>query len=165
MVKDCQKGYFLVETIISLTVVATIITILYATITSSFIRQNDELTKANTTSGLYVVKEIKKFFEYDIEILENKITEDNKYIDLDTYVLENQNDNLQSFRNFYEKLNVKKIYFSNYNMENLISSENINASIKKTLKLENEKDENRCNYRYLIIFKDNSYSTIGINCN
>lgn len=165
MVKNCQKGYFLVETIISLTVVATIITILYATITNSFIKQNDELTRFNTTDGLYSVNEIKKFFEYDIDDLKSKITVDNSYIDLDSYILENQNNDLITFRNFCNQLNIKNIYFSNYNMISLINSEKINAGIKKNLKLENEKDENRCNYRYLIIFKDNSYSTVGINCN
>lgn len=164
MIKDCQRGYFLVETIISLTVVATIITVIYATITTSYIKQNDELTKFNTTQGLYTTKEINKYFQNDIDVLKNKITVSNSYIDLDSYVMENNNEQLTNFQEFYSKLNVKKLYFSNYDMTDLINNE-VSASIKKNLKLENEKDANRCNYRYLIIFKDNSYSTVGIDCN
>ncbi len=164
MEKDCQKGYFLVETIISLTVVATVITILYVTITNSFIRQNDELTKINTTEGIYTAKEIDSFFKNDLNALESSITKDNSYIDLDSYVLQNKNDQLTTFRDFYKNLNVKKMYFSTYDITSLIKNE-INVSMRKNLNLENQKDVNKCNYRYLIIFNDNSYSTVGIDCN
>ena len=86
MEKNCQKGYFLVETIISLTVVATIITVLYGTITSSFIKQNNEITRFNTTEGLYTTKEIDKYFKSDLNELKEKITDTNKYIDLEEYM-------------------------------------------------------------------------------
>lgn len=164
MEKNCQKGYFLVETIISLTVVATIITILYATITTSFINQNDELTKFNTIEGMYVAKEIDKYFKIKSDDLKENITDTNKYIDLNEYVDINDNENLSSFAEFSENLNIKNAYFSNYDMEKLIE-EKINVSMKKNLLMENKKDTNRCNYRYLVIFKDNTYATVGIDCN
>ena len=162
MEKKCQKGYFLVETIISLTVVATIITVLYGTITSSFIKQNNEITRFNTTEGLYTTKEIDKYFKSDLNVLKEKITDTNKYIDLEEYM--NTNSNLTTFQKFCNDLNVKKLYFSNYDMSKLIDDK-INVSMKKDLIIENKKDENRCNYRYLIIFNDNSYATVGIDCN
>ena len=162
MEKKCQKGYFLVETIISLTVVATIITVLYGTITSSFIKQNNEITRFNTTEGLYTTKEIDKYFKSDLNELKEKITDTNKYIDLEEYM--NTNSNLTTFQKFCNDLNVKKLYFSNYDMSKLIDDK-INVSMKKDLITENKKDENRCNYRYLIIFNDNSYATVGIDCN
>lgn len=162
MEKNCQKGYFLVETIISLTVVATIITVLYGTITSSFIKQNNEITRFNTTEGLYTTKEIDKYFKSDLNELKEKITDTNKYIDLEEYM--NTNSNLTTFQKFCNDLNVKKLYFSNYDMSKLIDDK-INVSMKKDLIIENKKDENRCNYRYLIIFNDNSYATVGIDCN
>ena len=162
MEKKCQKGYFLVETIISLTVVATIITVLYGTITSSFIKQNNEITRFNTTEGLYTTKEIDKYFKSDLNELKEKITDTNKYIDLEEYM--NTNSNLTTFQKFCNDLNVKKLYFSNYDMSKLIDDK-INVSMKKDLSIENKKDENRCNYRYLIIFNDNSYATVGIDCN
>ena len=162
MEKKCQKGYFLVETIISLTVVATIITVLYGTITSSFIKQNNEITRFNTTEGLYTTKEIDKYFKSDLNELKEKITDTNKYIDLEEYM--NTNSNLTTFQKFCNDLNVKKLYFSNYDMSKLIDDK-INVSMKKDLIIENKKDENRCNYRYLIIFNDNSYATVGIDCN
>ncbi len=164
MEKICQKGYFLVETIISLTVVATVITILYATITTSFINQNDELTKFNTIEGMYIAKEVDKYFKLNLDDLEENITDTNKYIDLDDYINTNNNENLSSFREFNENLNIKKIYFSNYDMKKLIEDK-INVSMKKNLLVENNKDTNRCNYRYLVIFKDNTYATVGIECN
>lgn len=163
MEKNCQKGYFLVETIISLTVVATIITIVYGAVTSSFIKQNDELTRINTTEGIYATKEIDKYFKYDIEKIEKIITNDNPYVDLDAYVKSNYDTNYDNFTMFYKTLSIKKLYFSKYNMESLIKKAPL--VIRKSLTLENNKDENRCNYRYLLIFEDNSFATIGIDCN
>ena len=170
MEKNCQKGYFLVETIISLTVVATIITIVYGAVTSSFIKQNDKLTKINTTEGIYATKEIDKYFKYDLEKLEESIKNENSYVDLDTYVNINYSTNYEQFKTFYETLNIKKLYFSKYDMKSLIDGTERDGTetplaIRKSLTLENSKDENRCNYRYLIIFNDNSYATIGIDCN
>lgn len=165
MEKNCQKGYFLVETIISLTVVATIITIVYGAVTSSFIKQNDKLTKINTTEGIYATKEIDKYFKYDLEKLEKSITNENPYVNLDTYVNINYSTNYEQFKTFYETLNIKKLYFSKYNMESLIKGTETPLAIRKSLTLENSKDENRCNYRYLLIFEDNSFATIGIDCN
>lgn len=162
MEKKCQKGYFLVETIISLTVVATIITILYGTITSSFIKQNNEISKFNTTEGLYTVREINEYFETDLDKLKEKITETNKYVDLEEYM--STNSNSTTFKEFCNELNIKKLYFSNYDMSKLIDDK-INVSMKKNLIIENKKDANRCNYRYLIIFNNNSYATVGIDCN
>ena len=163
MEKNCQKGYFLVETIISLTVVATIITIVYGAVTSSFIKQNDKLTKINTTEGIYATKEIDKYFKYDLEKLEESIKNENSYVDLDTYVNINYSTNYEQFKTFYETLNIKKLYFSKYDMKSLI--EKAPLAVRKSLTLENSTDENRCNYRYLLIFKDNSFATIGIDCN
>mgnify|MGYP004512387747 CR=1 FL=1 len=163
MEKNCQKGYFLVETIISLTVVATIITIVYGAVTSSFIKQNDKLTKINTTEGIYATKEIDKYFKYDLEKLEKSITNENPYVDLDAYVNDNYSTNYGKFQTFYDTLNIKELYFSKYNMESLIQKAPL--AIRKSLKLENSTDENRCNYRYLLIFEDNSFATIGIDCN
>ena len=170
MEKNCQKGYFLVETIISLTVVATIITIVYGAVTSSFIKQNDKLTKINTTEGIYATKEIDKYFKYDLEKLEKSITNENPYVNLDTYVKSNYSTNHEKFQLFYKALNIKKLYFSKYNMESLIKGTKIKGTktplaIRKSLTLENSTDENRCNYRYLLIFEDNSFATIGIDCN
>ena len=168
MEKNCQKGYFLVETIISLTVVATIITIVYGAVTSSFIKQNDKLTKINTTEGIYATKEIDKYFKYDLEKLEKSITNENPYVNLDTYVKSNYStNNYEQFQQFYKALNIKnkKLYFSKYNMESLIKGTETPLAIRKSLKLENSTDENRCNYRYLLIFEDNSFATIGIDCN
>lgn len=164
MKKNCQKGYFLVETIISLTVVATIITVLYAAIISSYIKQNNEITKFNTIEGVYVVKEIDKFFKNDLDELKSKITDTTKYVDLNEYVVSNNAENNEKFNEFKTNLNIDKLYFSNYDMAKLID-EKINVSMKKNLKLENEKDTNRCNYRYLIIFNDKSYATTGVDCN
>ena len=136
---------------------------MYGAVTSSFIKQNDKLTKINTTEGIYATKEIDKYFKYDLEKLEKSITNENPYVDLDAYVNDNYSTNYGKFQTFYDTLNIKELYFSKYNMESLIQKAPL--AIRKSLKLENSTDENRCNYRYLLIFEDNSFATIGIDCN
>ena len=57
-----NQGYMLAETIIALTVIATVITMVYAITMNNYIKQNNELIKYNTAEGLYSAKNVKKYF-------------------------------------------------------------------------------------------------------
>lgn len=151
MIKN-NKGYMLTETIIALTVVATVITFVYAIVMNNYIKQDNEMTKYNTINGLYIAKEVDKTFYGDIENLKSQVSNaTGKYIDI-----------TNKDQTILNPLNIKKIYFSKYNVTSVRDDAGIPNNVKKQLKSESYDD--RCNYRYLIIFNDDSYSTIGVNC-
>lgn len=160
MLKNNNKGYFLAETIIVLTVVALAITTLYVNSMESYINENNSLTKYNTIDGLYSANAVKKYlYEYvnDFKYESNK----NGYIDVSNY-LSKKNVNM----NFFQELDIKQIYFSTYNMAKLIDSKivitNGASNIQDELiKLEND---NSCSYKYIVIYNDYSYSIIGVDC-
>ena len=65
-----NQGYFLVETIIVLAIVATIITTLYVNSGQTYIKHKNELTKYNTVDGLYSANAVKKYlytYEEDLK--------------------------------------------------------------------------------------------------
>ena len=148
MLKNNNKGYFLAETIIVLTVVALAITTLYVNSMESYINENNSLTKYNTIDGLYSANAVKKYlYEYvnDFKYESNK----NGYIDVSNY-LSKKNVNM----NFFQELDIKQIYFSTYNMAKLIDSKivitNGASNIQDELiKLEND---NSCSYKYIVIY-------------
>ncbi len=145
-----NDGYFLAEAIIVISIIATIITIVYANCMDYFVRQNNELSRFNTIDGLYCAKEVKKYFKNEEENFKN--TADG-YVNIDI----NGND-------FFKDLDIKSIYFSDYDMINLLSTSEVIPSIKKDLKNMDTKD-NKCRYRYIVIFNNNNYSTVGVDCN
>ena len=167
-----NKGYLLTETIIAITVVATIITVIYTTSMGNYRRQDIELNKANTSQDLYTAKELRKFlYNNETQFIEDmKVSEygykklfDKKESDA------NSQDEITREEDFMNDLgnvlNIKYIYILNYNdMKRLIENELINTVIKNNLSKSTLGNENGCLYRYLIIYNDNSYSTIGIQC-
>lgn len=141
-----NDGYFLSETIIGLTVVATIITILYVGSMSYYIKQNNNITKFNTVQGLYSIKEVKKYY------LNNPVTQGENGLLYDSS--NNNND-------FFDNLDINKVYYTDYNISGFDFSE-IPASIRKELK-KIDIDNSEYEKRYIVIFNDYSYATIGIN--
>ena len=80
-----NQGYFLVETIIVLAIVATIITTLYVNSGQTYIKHKNELTKYNTVDGLYSANAVKKnLYKYvnDFKVNANI----NGYIDVNNYL-------------------------------------------------------------------------------
>ena len=152
-----NQGYMLAETIIALTVIATVITIVYAITMNNYIKQNNELIKYNTAEGLYSAKNVKKYFyTKELEFIEQ--AKNNDYIDIT-----NEDASLMN------ELSVKKLYFSKYVMTNSLINEKVFPyPVRKDLNSINpstSSDEaKKCGYRYILLFKDNSYSTVGVNC-
>ena len=147
-----KKGYLLTETIIAITVIATVITVIYAISMNNYSAQNNTVMRYNTTDGLYVAKEVEKLFEESqSENIAN--IETSNYMNL-----------TNSKHQVIEALGIKKLYFSKYDMTTLLQNEKFPVSISNQLKsVDYEKD--KCNYRYLMVFTDNSYATIGVDCN
>ena len=151
MIKN-KKGYLLIETIMAITVVATAITYVYGITMNNFIKQNNDVMKFNTTDGLYVAREVEKLFEENLPEFEQSANISN-YVNIT-----NKNSGI------VQSLDINKIYFSKYDMTSLINNEKFPISLRTQLK-SIEYEAGKCNYRYLIIFNDYSYSTIGVECN
>lgn len=149
-----NKGYMLAETIIALTLIATVITMVYGITMNYYIKENNDINKFNTTEGLYCAKEVKKFFNDSVDQFKQQVNSNN-YIDISN-----------GDSNFLQLLDIDKLYFSKYNMTNEFLNQNdIPYSVKKELKKVNSNIQTqKCEYRYVLIFKDDSYSTIGIGC-
>lgn len=165
-----NKGYLLTETIIAITVVATIITVVYTTSLGNYKMQDIELTKANTAQDLYTAKELRKFLykkesEYIDELENNGVG----YIKLFSRSNEKElpQEEFNLILNLSDVLDIKYIYVLRYSdLGNLLNENLMNSQIKNSLsnKIENDENENSCDYRYLVIYNNNSYSTIGIHC-
>ena len=162
--RNKNKGYLLAESIIAITVVATVITIIFALIMNNYIKQDNEVTKFNTTQDLYVDVETQKLFQKIQPIFVQKL-EDNNYFNI---MAEKEEDfyNEYDIETYAEKLDIRKMYFMKYDkasLNNLIDEEILPKIVKKELK-DYEIEDKKCNYRYLIIYNDYSYSTIGVDC-
>ena len=160
-----NKGYLLSETIIAIATVATVITVVYTMSLGNYKKQDIELTKANPTQELYTAKELRKFL-YNHEDVFIEQMEGNGYKSLFSkdaqYDATTEED--QFMLQLSEALDIKYIYISDYVIQDLLNDELINSQIKSNLLSKEDENKNVCTYRYLIIYNDNSYSTIGIHC-
>lgn len=152
-----NQGYFLVETIIVLAIVATIITTLYVNSGQTYIKHKNELTKYNTVDGLYSANAVKKYlYTYEEDL--KKAAKENGYTNVNNY-FKNKNLDLTKM-DFFKELNVNKVYLSLYDMKDLLKDNELN--IKEDLKL--QENDNKCVYRYIVIFNDYSYSVSNLSC-
>ena len=117
MLKNNNKGYFLAETIIVLTVVALAITTLYVNSMESYVKEKNELTKYNTVDGLYSANAVKKYlYKYVNDFKVNANT--NGYIDVNNYLI-SPNVDMQQLMETYLLYARQTDYYSN----NLLLSE------------------------------------------
>lgn len=154
-----NQGYFLVETIIVLAIVATIITTLYVNSGQTYIKHKNELTKYNTVDGLYSANAVKKYlYTYEEDL--KKAAKENGYTNVNNY-FKNKNLDLTKM-DFFKELNVNKVYLSLYDMKDLLKDNELNVNIKEDLG--NIENDNKCVYRYIVIFNDYSYSVSNLSC-
>ena len=159
MLKNNNKGYFLAETIIVLTVVALAITTLYVNSMESYVKEKNELTKYNTVDGLYSANAVKKYlYTYEEDL--KKAAKENGYTNVNNY-FKNKNLDLTKM-DFFKELNVNKVYLSLYDMKDLLKDNELNTNIKEDLG--NIENDNKCVYRYIVIFNDYSYSVSNLSC-
>lgn len=154
-----NQGYFLVETIIVLAIVATIITTLYVNSGQTYIKHKNELKKYNTVDGLYSANAVKKYlYTYEEDL--KKDAKENGYTNVNNY-FKNKNLDLTKM-DFFKELNVNKVYLSLYDMKDLLKDNELNTNIKEDLG--NIENDNKCVYRYIVIFNDYSYSVSNLSC-
>ena len=159
MSKKNNKGYFLVETIIVLTIVSTIITTLYVNSMNNYIKEKNELTKYNTVDGLYSANAIKKYlFIYEDELI--KEVADKGYVNVNNF-FSKKNMNINDI-DLFNELGFNRVYLSSYDMNKLVSSDELNSDMKNSVL--NEKNDGKCIYRYLVIYNDYSYGSVGLKC-
>ena len=150
-----NQGYFLVETIIVLAIVTT----LYVNSGQTYIKHKNELTKYNTVDGLYSANAVKKYlYTYEEDL--KKDAKENGYTNVNSY-FKNKNLDLTKM-DFFKELNVNKVYLSLYDMKDLLNDNELNTNIKEDLG--NIENDNKCVYRYIVIFNDYSYSVSNLSC-
>ena len=158
--KNNNKGYFLAETIIVLTVVAVAITTLYVNSMELYVKEKNDLTKYNTVDGLYSANAVKKYLYKYVD--DFKVSANLKgYINVNSYLQNIQKIDFSKVT-FFQELNINKIYFSTYDMTKLVSSDELSKNIKD--ELSNIGNDSKCVYRYIVIFNDYSYSLVGVGC-
>ena len=147
-----EKGYLLAESIIAIAVVATIITVVYTLSMGNYVKQNNELTKENTSQDLYIARELRKFMHYkeDEYISEIESTEETDYVEIEL------NDDVRKL------IDIKKAYITKSDMEQILESDELNNLVKNSIKKMEE--ENSCRYKYMVIYNNNSFSIFGIRC-
>ena len=77
------------------------------------------------------------------------------------YYFKNKNLDLTKM-DFFKELNVNKVYLSLYDMKDLLNDNELNTNIKEDLG--NIENDNKCVYRYIVIFNDYSYSVSNLSC-
>ena len=159
MIKNNNKGYFLPEVIIAITIIAIAITVLYVNSMNTYIKQKNDITKFNTLNSIYIAEDVRNYFNKQKNNFISEI-ETNKYLSVFDYFEKN---NITLKKDFFNELSIKKVYFTTYDISSFINDLDVPSSIKKDLK-SLKYDNNLCEYRYIVIFNDNSYSTIGVDC-
>lgn len=89
-----------------------------------------------------------------------KAAKENGYTNVNNY-FKNKNLDLTKM-DFFKELNVNKVYLSLYDMKDLLKDNELNTNIKEDLG--NIENDNKCVYRYIVIFNDYSYSVSNLSC-
>ena len=125
----------------------------------TYIKHKNELTKYNTVDGLYSANAVKKYlYTYEEDL--KKAAKENGYTNVNNY-FKNKNLDLTKM-DFFKELNVNKVYLSLYDMKDLLNDNELNTNIKEDLG--NIENDNKCVYRYIVIFNDYSYSVSNLSC-
>jgi Tfp pilus assembly protein PilE len=162
MIKMSNKGFFLAETIVAVAIVATVLVIFYTQI-SSLYRNYERNAKYNTVEALHAARNISTYIDqnYTDKPIGNLITTDTPLIDITSYDF----DTTGYYDSLISNLNIKNVYFSSYNINNLITnytSYNIGASFLdflRTLRVINDKTNT---YRVIVQLNNGEYASANL---
>ncbi len=167
MKKSNNKGFMLLETLITSTFVIGVLVFLYVQF-ANVKRSYDESFKINSVPGLYGALDLKKYLNgLDYSALKESISSSsNGYIELDAV---NLNDtDINYFTNLVKYLNINKVIMVTENMDSLKTylKDNKNVFINKYSndfykyinKITVSNKEN--SYRLLIIYNDKTFTSI-----
>lgn len=160
MAKLDNKGFFLAETIVVVGIVATVLALFYSQISvlySNYTRN----AKYNTVESIHAVHNVKTYVSqnYNATLLTDLAASSMPLLDITNYAF----DTSGYYSNLIGSLNVRKIYFSLYNINDLITNYatyDIDASFIDYLKTLKVKTEKANTYRLIIILNDGTYSNI-----
>jgi Tfp pilus assembly protein PilE len=157
-----NKGFFLAETIVAVAIVATVLVIFYTQI-STLYRNYERNAKYNTVEALHAARNISTYIDqnYTDKPIGNLITTDTPLIDITTYDF----DTTGYYDSLISNLNIKSVYFSSYNINDLITNYtvyNIGASFLdflRTLRIINDKTNT---YRVIVQLNNGEYASANI---
>jgi Tfp pilus assembly protein PilE len=162
MIKVNNKGFFLAETIVSIAIVAAVLVIFYTQI--SVLYHNYERNgKYNTVEALHAARNISTYIDqnYTDKPIGNSITSANPIIDITNYAF----DATGYYNSLVSNLNIKKVFFSSYNINDVITNYttyNINAAFLdfiRTLKVINDKANT---YRVIVQLNNGEYASTNL---
>jgi len=160
MIKLNNKGFFLVETIAIVSIVAIVLVSLYSQISilySNYIRN----ANYNTVESIHAVRNVKKYIEqnYTATLVSDLAASASPLLDIKSYAF----DATGYYAALIADSNIKSIYFSAYDINALLTnyaSYNINASFLDYLKTLKVSDSKADTYRIIIILNNGNYSNI-----
>lgn len=163
MKKFDNKGFMLIEFLVTATLVCTILVFLYTQFYN--VKKSYETSfKYNTVNGLYILSNIRDFLiDNDTYILRNHLEIDS-HVDLLNEHIIGIND-LDYWKVLISSANVKYLIFAEENLENLIS--NLNdfddnyESLKKFIR-HIDYDKNGTEYRLIAEYNDGTFASILI---
>jgi Tfp pilus assembly protein PilE len=160
LIKLNKKGFFLIETIAIISVVAIVLVSLYSQIS---ILYNNYIRNANynTVESIHAVRNVKTYIEqhYTPSLISDLGSSTSPLLDIKNYGF----DTTGYYNALITDLNIKNIYFSSYNINSLLTdyaSYNIDASFLDYLKTLKVSDAKPDTYRIIIILNNGNYSNI-----
>jgi Tfp pilus assembly protein PilE len=162
MIKMNNKGFFLAETIVAVTIVAAVLVIFYTQI-SVLYRNYERNGKYYTVEALHAARNISTYIDqnYTDKPIGNSITSANPIIDITNYSF----DTTGYYISLVNNLNIKKVFFSSYNINDVITNYtnyNINASFLdflRTLKVISDKTNT---YRVIVELNNGEYASANL---
>ena len=114
-----NKGFFLVETLVVIGITILILTIFYKQINTLY-HKYEQNFDYNTVQSIHAVNNIILYIEQEVDIVNDLLPElgTNPYLDLSNYSFSTPT----YYAALKNKLDIKKIYFTRYNINNFIDS-------------------------------------------
>lgn len=153
------KGFFMIETIAVIGIAATILVILYSQINLLF-SNYERNAKYNTVESIYAVCNIKTYIDENyMEDLLTDLTASGPMLDITDYYFDSDD----YYDSLVTDLNIRKVYFTPYNINNVITNYadyDINASFLNYLKTIKVSDDKTDTYRIIVILNSDEYASV-----
>ncbi|HHX16458.1 MAG TPA: hypothetical protein GX725_00880 [Mollicutes bacterium] len=158
MLKINNKGFFLAETIVVVGIVAAILVLFYSQI-SVFYRNYERNSKYDTVEAIHAARNVKAFIEenHSLNQVTSSLSPSSPIVDITTYEFNNKD----YYNSLISLLNVRKVYLSLYNINEVITnyaSYNIDASFLDFLRTQKVKDSKSNIYRVIVILNNGEYA-------
>lgn len=159
MIKLGNKGFFLAETVIVTGVVATVLILFYSQI-SQLYRNFERNADYNTVETIHAAYNLKTYIEqnHTASLISDLQASSTPLFDITYYEF----DTTGYYDSLISSLNVKKVYFTPYNINNVIdnyATYNVNVTFLDYLRMLRADGDRPNVYRVIVILKNNNYSS------